>query len=272
MWFYVIYKLHKNMKIKNLEKAENLPMKESMRRSSDYDSWDCYHVCGHGYYSWLRGFVAKNVGQPFNDVYSKFKKSLSKKHVGSETKYELIQYFRGLIETRRYRSYWIADYYVDEDGILCKEPRKAKSRDITIRYGEPVTVYKFRREYSETVFGCMAVCFGYKRAKSMIENGITEKEFHTETNEVRRYNNSVYQKFYDWNNFNWYNMCWVSLWIGYSTYPYSVTLKYRSREYYKYWYERQDATRKYQRKRYQEFIDRFNRSELQHSEHPFLIE
>ena len=181
------------MKIKNLEKAESLPMKESMRRSSNYDSWDCYHVCGRGYYSWLRGFVAKNAGQPFNDVYSKFKKSLSKKHVDSETKYELIKYFRGLIETRRYRSYWIADYYVDEDGILRKEPRKTKSRDVTIRYGGPVTKYEIKREYREIVFGYLAICFGYKKACSMIKNGITEKEYLTETNEVRRFNNLMYE-------------------------------------------------------------------------------
>jgi hypothetical protein len=260
------------MKIKNLENAETLPMKESMRRSSEYDSWDCNHVCGRGYYSWLKGFVTKSVGQPFNDVYSKFKKSLSRKHVDSETKHELIEYFRGLIETRRYKGYWIADYYVDEDGILCKEPRKAKSRDVTIRYGEPVTEYKIKGEYREALFSYLTISFGYKKACSMIKNGITEKEFRAETNEVRRYNNLIYQKFYDENNFNWYNMCWVSLWIGYSTYPYSVTLKYRSREYYKYWYERQDATRKYQQERYHELIDRFNRCELQHSEHPFLIE
>ena len=59
------------MKIKDLKNAENLPMKESMRRSSDYDSWECYHVCGRSYYSWLAKFVAKNVGQPFDDVFSK---------------------------------------------------------------------------------------------------------------------------------------------------------------------------------------------------------
>ena len=260
------------MKIKDLKNAENLPMKESMRRSSDYDSWECYHVCGRSYYSWLAKFVAKNVGQPFDDVFSKFKKSLNKKRINQRDQYEMIQYFRGLIETRRYKSYWIADYYVDEDGILRKEPRKTKSRDVTIRYGEPVTEYKFKGEYRETLFPYLAICFGYKKACSMIKDGITEKEFHTETNEVRRFNNLVYQKFYDENNFNWCNMCWVSLWIGYSTYPYSVTLKYRSREYYKYWYEMQDATKKYQRERYQELIDRFNRCELKHSEHPFLIE
>lgn len=260
------------MKIKNLENAENLPVKESMRRSSDYDSWDCNHVCGRGYYSWLRGFVAKNVGQPFNDVYSKFKKSLSKKHVDSETKYELIQYFRGLIETRRYRSYWIADYYVDEDCILRKEPRKTKSRDVTIRYGEPEIRYYFRNNYEGKVFGALAMCFGYKKACSMIKNGITEKEYLTETNEVRRFNNLMYENDITLTRYSWNRLYWTELWWGYQVFPYTETLKYRSREYYKYWYERQDATRKYQRERYQELIDRFNRCELKHSEHPFLIE
>ena len=260
------------MKIKNLENAENLPMKESMRRSSDYDSWECYHVCGRGYYSWLRGFVAKNVGQPFNDVYSKFKKSLSRKHVDSETKYELIQYFRGLIETRRYRSYWIADYYVDEDGILRKVPRKTKLRDVTIRYGEPVTKYEIKREYREIVFGYLAISFGYKKACSMIKNGITGKEYLTETNEVRRFNNLMYENDVTLTRYDWRCLYWTELWRGYQVYPYTETLKYRSREYYKYWYERQDATRKYQRERYQELVDKFNRCELLHSEHPFLIE
>jgi hypothetical protein len=259
------------MKIKNLEKAENLPMKESMRRSSEYDSWDCNHVCGRGYYSWLRGFVAKNVGQPFNDVYSKFKKSLSKKHVDSESKNEMIKYFLGLIETRRYTSYWISQFYVDEDGILRKEPRKAKSRDVLIKYGDPVSVYKFRNECCEFVFGYMAVCFGYKRAKSMIENGISEKEYSTETNEIRRLNNLMYAKNIKEGKYSSFMMCWRDLWKGYYIYPYTETLKYKSNEYFRYFYERRSATRKYERARKQKKIDEFNRCELAHSEHPFLI-
>lgn len=261
------------MKIKNLEQAEELPMKSSMRKSSGYDSWESNHHYGRGIYAWTIAFVEKNVGNTFNSTYSTYKKSLSKKHLSQKYYEEMIWYFKNITNYHEHRyRYWPGDVYIDENGILRKEPRKTKSRDVTIKYGEPVTEYKIKREYRETLFSYLAICFGYKKACSMIKNGITEKEFHTETNEVRRYNNLIYQKFYNENNFNWYNMCWVSLWIGYSTYPYSVILKYRSREYYKYWYERQDATRKYQRERYQELIDRFNRCELQHSEHPFLIE
>ena len=259
------------MKIKNLENAENLPMKESMRRSSDYDSWDCYHVCGRGYYSWLRGFVAKNVGQPFNNVYSKFKQSLSKKHVDSETKYELIQYFRVLIENRRYRSYWIADYYVDEDGILRKEPRKTKSRDVTIRYGEPEIKYYFRNEYEGKVFGALAMCFGYKKACSMIKNGITAKEYLTETNEVRRFNNLMYENNVTLTKYNWNRLYWTELWWSYKVYPYTETYKYRSPGYYRLHYEGKSLRRKYERERAQELIDKFNRLELSVNERPILI-
>lgn len=260
------------MKIKDLKNAENLPMKESMRRSSDYDSWECYHVCGRSYYSWLAKFVAKNVGQPFDDVFSKFKKSLNKKRINQRDQYEMIHYLRSMVEKRKYRSYWLADYYVDEDGILRKEPRKTKSRDVTIKYGEPVTKYEIKREYRDIVFSYLAISFGYKKACSMIKNGITEKEYNTETNEVRRFNNLMYENDATLTRYDWNRLYWTELWWGYRTYPYTETLKYRSREYYKYWYEMQDATRKYARERYQELIDRFNRCELQHSERPFLIE
>ena len=176
-----------------------------------------------------------------------------------------------MVEKRKYRSYWLADYYIDEDGILRKGPRKTKSRDVTIKYGEPVTEYKFRDQYEGKVFEYLSKCFGYKKACSMIRNGITEKEYSTETNEVRRFNNLMYENDVKATKYAWNRLYWTDLWWGYQTYPYTETLKYRSREYYKYWYERQDATRKYQRERYQELIDKFNRCELQHSEHPFLI-
>ena len=164
------------MKIKNLENAENLPVKESMRRSSDYDSWDCYHVCGRGYYSWLKSFVIKSVGQPFNDVYSKFKKSLSKKHLSQKDYDEMVWYFKKITNYNEYRyKIWPNEVYVDEDGILRKKPRKTKSRDVTIRYGEPVTEYKIKGEYREALFSYLAISFGYKKACSMIKNGIQKR-------------------------------------------------------------------------------------------------
>lgn len=263
------------MKIKDLENAENLPMKESMRRSSDYDSWDCYHVCGRGYYSWLRGFVVKSVGQPFNDVYSKFKQSLSKKHVDSETKYELIQYFRGLIETRRYKSYWIADYYVDEDGILRKNEREHKNRDRIINYGEPEYRYFFdeRYLYLEDI---LVKAFGWRKTWDFIHtcysNSIPFNELPQEYNpDVRRFNNLCRENDIKESKYSWGHLSFRDIWVRWARYPYTETYKYRSPGYYRLHYEGKSLRRKYERERAKELIYKFNRLELDVNKRPILI-
>jgi ribosomal protein S21 len=256
------------MRIKDLEKAEDLPMKASIRKSSDYDSWETYRQPRHR--AWAHGFMAKHVGECIDDVYSAFKRSLDKRHVDERTYNEMVGWFKG--ESGTVSAHRWTCYYVDDYGIMCKSSVRRKSRDMVVHYGDFVTVYRFRAAYEAEVFPYLSTCFGYWRARDMVRDGITESEYHATTNEVKRLNNLLQRDdirpahFYSWRPYNW-----SDLWDGYREYPYSRILKYRSREYYRLWYERRDAERKRERETAEYRVYQFNLCEIQHSEKPFLI-
>ena len=257
------------MYIKNLETAEMLPYRLSMRKGSDYDSWDCYHICGRGYYTWLWRFIGKHVGESFDDVFSLFKKFLKKKKVNSEDFRSLTDYFLDeVLYSQRYRWYM---YYVDEDGLIQKKERTKKSGDKVIKIGEPETKYLLSSEYKNLVEECLLLCFGRDKYYDMVKNGITSKEYLTETNEVKRFNNMCMEKKVK----PWYHsygcLSWYDIWRSYSVYPETVTLKYRSPEYRQYMAESLDKTRKHYRELYLEKVEQFNETEVNHHEKPILI-
>lgn len=256
------------MRIRNLTKAEDLPVKASMRKSSDYDSWETYRQSRH--YSWANGFMDKHVGEHIDDVYSAFRQSLSKRHVSERVYEEMVEWFKTECGLKSTHSWW-RKYNVDEDGILHKTPKNVKSKDKRVNYGEPVAHYKFRDIY-ERFFPYLSICFGYKRACEMVRDGITEREYLADySNEVKRLNNIFAEKNIKPTTYSSVPLYWYELWWRYYEYPYTEILKYRSREYYRYWYEHKDAERK-RRREYAEYqIQRFNLCELQHSEKPFFI-
>lgn len=256
------------MRIKDLEKAEDLPVKASMRKSSDYDSWETYRQPRH--YSWANGFMDKHVGEHIDDVYSAFRQSLSKRHVSEKVFEEMAEWFKtesGFNSAHR----WRYKYNVDEDGILRKTSKKAKRKDKVVNYGEPAVHYMFRDIYKR-YFPYLSTCFGYRRACEMVRDGITEREYlSSNSNEVKRLNNLFTEKVIKPTAYSSVPMCWDELWYGYYEYPYTETLKYRSREYYRYWYENKDSERKHRREYAEYQIQRFNLCEFQYREKPIFI-
>lgn len=259
------------MYIKDLEKAETLPFRLSIRKSSNYDSWECYHITGRGYYTWLQRFIKKHVGEPFDDVFSLFKKALKKRKVNSEDSQGLIDYFLDevLYTDRRYHWYY---YYVDEDGVIREKEQKKKNRDKVVYIGEPETVYFLNTQYKEAVWSYLVICFGRENAKRMVNEGISNKEFLSETNEVRRFNNLCMRESIKSTWYSYGCLSWFEIWSAYWFYADKVTLKYRSPEYRQYMAESLDKIRKWHREALLEKIDKFNRCEIEHKEHPILIE
>jgi hypothetical protein len=243
-------------------------MKASMRKSSGYDSWETYRQSRH--YSWANGFMDKHVGELIDDVYSVFRQSLSKRHVTEKVFEEMTEWFKTECGLKSAHNWW-RKYNVDEDGILHKTPKKVKSKDKVVNYGEPVAYYRFNTYYEARMFPYIAVCFGYRRACEMIKEGITQKEYLYDTNEVKRLNNLFEKENVKSTPYSSVPMDWRELWWRYYEYPYTEILKYRSREYYRYWYEHKDAERKHRREYAEYQIQRFNLCELQHSEKPFFI-
>lgn len=267
------------MKIKNLEQAEALPTRASMRKSSGYDSWECNRHYGRGIYAWTRNLVEKNVGNSFDSTYSTFKKSLSDKHISQKYCEEMIWYFKDITNYHEYRyHYWLNEFYIDTDGILQKGNKKRKNRDRTINYGEPEYIYTFKETFKrdvdkyKTIISFMIQCFGKQETFRKLEEGITQKEYNDYvSNAIRRFNNLCYKHNIKSSRWSYGHLTWTDIWEGWVKYPYSVTYKYRSPKYYQYRYETASITRKYYREQKQEKIDKFNRQELAVNPNPILI-
>lgn len=259
------------MKIKNLEQAEALPMKSSMRKSSDYDSWECNRY-GNGYYRWVMRFIGKNVGRPFDLVYSEFKEAVRGKHFSKKIMEEVIDHFRWLTNgSERYQNY----YYVDDDGNIQEKSRRRKNRNRTVNYGKPEYMYFFDERYL-FLERYLVMAFGYRKAWEFMHtsyhNSIPFGELFGDCNpSVRRFNNLCRENGVKESEYSYGYLNFNDLWVKWVKYPYTETYKYRSREYYRLHYEGKSLRRKYERERTQELIDKFNRLELRFNVHPILI-
>ena len=250
------------MYIKDLEKAETLPYRLSIRKSSDYDSWDRYHVNGRDYYTWLQRFLEKHTDKPFAKVFSLLKERLKKKMVNPEDSEGLIHYF--LDEVLYSQKYHWYRYYVDDNGIIRYIPRDRKNRDKVLKFGEPVIMYFFKEEYKNFIPLLIAL-YGHEWTSRALEQGISSNEY--------------YSKYYDTWKFmkacrrNGYKpLDWYYLWSKTEEYPYVERLEYHSPEWWRYHYEVVDAQRKGERERKREKIEKFNQCELCQEEHkPILI-
>ena len=259
------------MYIKNLETAESLPFRESMRRGSGYyDDWGCGHICGESYYQWLERFIGKHVGEYFDDVFSLFKSSLKRKRIDSETQREMIKCFKDILPSDHGRfRFWGRYCYVDEDGIIRKEVRKHKNRDITVNYGEPKVWYTLKRNWIDFIRPLHQV-FGYDETDRMVKDGISPY---------------IYGSFYYGDKFNvicerlgmkhyprWSRDYWTDLWERHEEYPYTVVLEHGTREWVRYKKEQAKATKRYYRNFKKEKAEKFNRNELLFNEHPIFID
>lgn len=264
------------MKIKNLEQAEELPMKSSMRKSCGYDSWECNRHYGRGIYAWTRGFVEKNIGNTFDSTYSAYKKALSKKHLSQKYYDEMIWYFKDITNYQEYRyHYWPNEFYIDKDGILQKNEREHKNRDRIVNYGEPEHMYFFDTKYLY-LEKYLIMAFGYCKAWEFVHtsyhNSIPFGELPQEFNpSVRRFDNLCRKNAVKESKYSWGCLNFRDLWVKWDKYPYTETYKYRSRGYYRLYYEGKSLRRKYERERVKELIYKFNRLELNVNKRPILI-
>ena len=250
------------MYIKDLEKAETLPYRLSIRKSSDYDSWDSYHVNGRGFYTWLQRFLEKHTDKPFDKVFSLLKERLKKKRVNPEDSEELIHYF--LDEVLYDQKYHWYRYYVDDNGIIRYIPRDRENRDKVLKFGEPVIRYFFKEEYKNFIPLLIAL-YGYEFTFSALEHGITSKEYHPKYKYSWKFMKACRCHGYK-------PLDWDDLWRKTEEYPYVERLDYHSPEWWRYHYEVVDAQRKGKRERKREKIEKFNQCELCQEEHkPILI-
>ena len=265
------------MKIKNLEQAEELPMKSSMRKSSGYDSWECNHHYGRGINAWTIAFVEKNVGNTFNSTYSAYKKALSKKHLSQKYYEEMIWYFKSITNYHEHRyRYWPGDVYIDEDGILQKKERKHKNRDRIINYGEPEYRYYFDKKYLY-LEPILVKVFGWRKTWEFTHTGFHESKLFGElpqeyNPDVRRFNNLCRENDIKESKYSWCHLTFYDLWTKWVRYSYTETYKYRSPGYYRLHYEGKSLRHKYERERAQELVDKFNRIELNVNKRPILID
>ena len=255
------------MYIKDLEKAETLPYRLSIRKSSDYDSWDSYHVCGRGYYTWFQRFLEKHTDEPFGKVFSLLKERLKKKRANPEDSDGLIRYF--LDEVLYSQKYHWYRYYVDDNGIIRYIPRDRKNRDKILKFGEPVIRYFFKEDCKNFIPVLIAL-YGYEWTYRALEQGISLNEYCSKNNYPWKFNEACMRrgcKPLDWGGDYWYD-----LWRRIEEYPYVERLDYHSPEWWKYHYEVVDAQRKHDRERKREKIDKFNQCEsCQEGHKPILI-
>lgn len=270
------------MKIKNLDKADELPMRSSMRKSCGVSTWDIRHHCGKRLWGWTDGFARKHIGEPFDEVYSEYKKRLKRKHVNSEDCESMIWYFKNIVNYHENNRYYFRNRHgieVDDEGILKEIPKKKKNRNITINYGKSETYYVFDPRYKANsdiynkILSALIEVYGYHQAYRMAETGISVKEHYNTL--INRFNNLCSRK----NIRSYYSrycysciVDWEELWEKRTRYIHSITFKYRSPEYYKYRYETLANTRRINRILKKERIDKFNAAEIKFNEHPILIE
>lgn len=266
----------RRMKIKDYRKATELPERSSMRKSSSYDSWDCYHHCGKSLCAWTNGFVEKHVNEDFDDVYSLYCKSLKEKHVAPKDYDEMIWYFKDLInynEKIRPWYHWRDGYCVDDENIIRKVSQPKKNKDIVIRLGEPEVHYTLSTRLKNNPgiyrFVCNALIesFGYVKGTEMIEDGIDSKVRNCYDNSVCHFNNISRKA--DIDAISSYPLryypksmpSWEGLWEAHYSYPETFTYVYGTKEYYRYVAERQKARNRAYRESKKNRIEEFNRKE-----------
>lgn len=256
------------MYIKNLEKAETLPYRLSMRKSSDYDSWNDYRISGRCYYKWLCRFIRKHIGESFSDVFSLFKKALKKNKICRKDSEALVGLFLNELLCRKYNR--CKRFYVD-DGIICEMECKRKNRDKVIATGGSGIKYFFNISHTGQIAFYINICFGDKRCREMLDDGITEKEFLTYTTQIKRFDNICFNKKIPSLNARGRYLSWPEIWTPYRCYDEVVTLKYRSPEYRRYMSETRDITNKYCRESRKRAMEDFNRIEANRHERPILL-
>lgn len=130
------------------------PMRRRYNKEGQNPSVEWYSDLGHGHCKWhtmntmIEGFINKNIGNRFNDVFHKFMNK-PRIHIGFHCYgyYTPRSMFLDFFERDRNRRYE-GDYYIDNDGLIQQIPLKPRRpRDIIIRKG----LNLYERQYTYTI-------------------------------------------------------------------------------------------------------------------------
>ena len=254
-----------------------MPSRLSMRQSSGYDSWERNRHYGKSLYKWTRGFIKKHTNEPFDHVYSLYRRSLKEKYVKGEDFDNMIWTFKDLInyhETRKY-SYWNwSDYYVDDEGIIRVIPKPKKNRDIIITSGDPIVHYVIKDnirknpELFRIITNFMKKSFGDYSGYQMAHEGINEKVFKSYSPGVSHFNKLCREMdlhAYMMAKFKYYSTrhyyYWEDVWVPQFSHPQTRILRYGTKAYFRYVNEQQKAKKIEYKKKTKAKREEFDRRE-----------
>lgn len=104
---------------------DTAPKHESMHRSSDYDSWDCYHYDRESYH-YISRMLDNSVGKDFDVVFSNICNRFRKKK-NYEVRREFLRRIDPYYKSPRYR--WrYNEYYLDENKVIRSYNNRSKKR------------------------------------------------------------------------------------------------------------------------------------------------
>jgi len=131
------------MKIKNLEAADAMPFRQSMRKSSGYDSWDDDYSGVYFDDRYMIRFIEKNIGKQFNEVYANFLYRLSKSHLSKDVYEHKRSEFISLLDGSRC---WARFTVID--GVISKKDdhRWKGDRNVYIYPDDNEYVYRFKAD------------------------------------------------------------------------------------------------------------------------------
>lgn len=121
-----------------IDKLDELPIDtlwyrlqgEHMRNMKPYNSWERYYHAGYRgrvegveYYPYIKRFLNAHIGQPFDDVFSKFCKKVPKLWQRE---------FQKFFEEHRFYRYRSRNWYVDDDGLIQYWQKEYPKQAITL--------------------------------------------------------------------------------------------------------------------------------------------
>lgn len=118
---------YKRQKSQDVEELDSLPEREKIRAQYGWRDWSFGdHI------NPLNRWLEKQVGRPFDKVYSEFCKHIDSRclrgwHARDHFWMEVSTYEERLVRLEK-RWYWPKRFYVDRNGILCKENKQRRWR------------------------------------------------------------------------------------------------------------------------------------------------
>ncbi len=232
------------------------PMRRRYNKEGQNPWTEWYSDLGHGCEDWhtantmIEGFIHKNIGNKFDDVFHKF---MSKVRVRRELHgygyYTPKSIFLGYFEKNKRRRTQ-GTYYVDDDGIIQQIPWKPKKPKNIIVYKEPEWPNKYIYTLKEDALLSISIPFitlfgrdlyneillkktfneiDLDRLHSRMRKRCPDETFEAAFNRVRRYREFKHYCFYYGYNRKWINFLFNSKYNNVVR-----IIKYGTKEYFQY--------------------------------------